>query len=59
MKVLVVVGTRPEAIKRAPVIKELRSRNGGFEVSVCQTAQDIEMLDQVMALFSIKAMIGH
>lgn len=55
MKILVVVGTRPEAIKMAPVIKELRSRDGKFDVAVCLTAQHREMLDQVMALFSIKA----
>jgi UDP-N-acetylglucosamine 2-epimerase (non-hydrolysing) len=53
MKVLVVMGTRPEAIKMAPVINELRSRDGEFDVSVCLTAQHRELLDQVIDVFSL------
>ena len=50
VKVLVVFGTRPEAIKMAPVIRAL---NGKLEVKVCVTAQHREMLDQVLDLFEI------
>lgn len=53
MKVLVVMGTRPEAIKMAPVVNELRNRDTLFEVSVCLTAQHRELLDQVIDVFSI------
>lgn len=53
-KVLVVFGTRPEAIKMAPVIAELRSRPEEFEVTVAVTAQHREMLDQVLSLFAIE-----
>ncbi|WP_034386998.1 non-hydrolyzing UDP-N-acetylglucosamine 2-epimerase [Comamonas composti] len=53
-KILVVFGTRPEAIKMAPVIHALRER-GSFDMRVCVTAQHREMLDQVLSLFSIKA----
>ena len=49
-KVLVVIGTRPEAIKMAPVIKVLKK---SLSVMVCVTAQHREMLDQVMELFEI------
>lgn len=52
MKVLVVFGTRPEAIKMAPVIKIL-SKDSNCEVKVCVTAQHRNMLDQVLSLFSI------
>jgi len=47
-----VFGTRPEAIKMAPVIKALQNAKG-FLVSVCVTAQHREMLDQVLGLFEI------
>jgi len=50
---LVVFGTRPEAIKLAPVILRLRSRPG-CEVVVCVTAQQRELLDQVLEAFAIK-----
>ena len=50
MKVLVVFGTRPEAIKMAPVVRALKSK---LEVKVCVTAQHREMLDQVLDLFEI------
>ncbi len=51
-KVLVIFGTRPEAIKMSPVIKELE-RSRRLETRVCVTAQHREMLDQVLELFSI------
>jgi len=54
IKVLVVFGTRPEAIKMAPVVRELRSRQESFAVSVCVTAQHRGMLDQVLELFQIQ-----
>lgn len=52
MKVLFIFGTRPEAIKMAPVIHEL-SVDPEFEVRVCVTAQHRQMLDQVLVLFNI------
>ncbi|RCW49866.1 MULTISPECIES: non-hydrolyzing UDP-N-acetylglucosamine 2-epimerase [unclassified Halanaerobium] len=52
-KIMAVFGTRPEAIKMAPVIKELKKQHE-FEVLVTATAQHREMLDQVLDLFSIK-----
>lgn len=52
-KILTVFGTRPEAIKMAPLVKAL-SAEPGFEAKVCVTAQHREMLDQVLALFQIK-----
>lgn len=51
MKILTVFGTRPEAIKMAPVVSELSS---DLDVIVCVTAQHREMLDQVLGLFEIK-----
>ncbi len=51
-KILIVFGTRPEAIKMAPLVKVLQS-SAQFEVKVCVTAQHREMLDQVLALFEI------
>ncbi len=53
-KVLVVFGTRPEAIKLAPVISELQKPAYGLIPRVCVTAQHREMLDQVLRLFSIR-----
>jgi len=53
MRVLCVFGTRPEAIKMAPVIKELRKYPQCFDVRVCVTAQHREMLDQMLKLFEI------
>ena len=53
MKILSIFGTRPEAIKMAPVIKALEAE-GNIESKVCVTAQHREMLDQVLQLFSIK-----
>jgi UDP-N-acetylglucosamine 2-epimerase (non-hydrolysing) len=52
-KVLFIFGTRPEAIKMAPVIKELQKHPSQFAVSVCVTAQHRQMLDQVLELFEI------
>lgn len=52
MKVLTVFGTRPEAIKMAPLVKHLQSVPG-IEASVCVTAQHRQMLDQVLELFEI------
>lgn len=52
MKILIVFGTRPEAIKMAPVIKRLRD-TPGIEAHVCVTGQHRQMLDQVLALFGI------
>lgn len=54
IKVLTVFGTRPEAIKMAPLVKELEKREQ-IESIVCITAQHREMLDQVMDIFDIKA----
>ena len=51
-KILVVFGTRPEAIKMAPVVRAL-SNDNRFESKVCVTAQHREMLDQVLGLFEI------
>ena len=53
MKVLTVFGTRPEAIKMAPVVQAL-DKNPHFDSKVCVTAQHREMLDQVLELFQIK-----
>lgn len=53
IKVLVVMGTRPEAIKLAPVIRELQGRPDAFLCRVCVTAQHRQLLDQVLELFRI------
>ena len=53
-KLLFVFGTRPEAIKIAPIVKEFQKYDDIFEVKVCVTAQHREMLDQVLNLFEIK-----
>ena len=52
-RVLAVYGTRPEAIKMAPVIAALRERPERFDVQVCATGQHREMLDQVQQLFGL------
>ena len=52
-KVLLVFGTRPEAIKIAPLVKQLKNNNE-FKTKVCVTAQHREMLDQVLELFEIE-----
>ncbi len=53
-KILIVFGTRPEAIKMAPLVKEFEKNKAYFEMKVCVTAQHREMLDQVLKLFEIK-----
>jgi len=53
-KVLIVFGTRPEAIKLAPVIRELRKHQELIETRICVTAQHRKMLDQVLGLFGIE-----
>lgn len=53
IKTLMIFGTRPEAVKMAPLQKEL-SRNEHFDVKVCVTAQHRSMLDQVLNIFEIK-----
>jgi len=52
-KILLVFGTRPEAIKMAPLIKEFEKNKEYFKTKVCVTAQHREMLDQVLELFEI------
>lgn len=53
MKILTVFGTRPEAIKMAPVVKALAA-DGAFDAKVCVTAQHRQMLDQVLDIFDIR-----
>ena len=53
-KILLVFGTRPEAIKMAPLYQALKRRPNEFETIVCVTAQHREMLDQVLSLFKIE-----
>jgi UDP-N-acetylglucosamine 2-epimerase (non-hydrolysing) len=52
MKILIVFGTRPEAIKMCPLVHVLKEESS-FDVKVCVTAQHREMLDQVMEIFEI------
>ena len=53
-KILLIFGTRPEAIKMAPVVKEFQKYPNAFDARVCVTAQHREMLDQVLDFFAIK-----
>ncbi|WP_438710610.1 non-hydrolyzing UDP-N-acetylglucosamine 2-epimerase [Aquimarina muelleri] len=53
IKNLIVFGTRPEAIKMAPLVKEFQKHSEVFETRVCITAQHREMLDQVLSFFEI------
>jgi UDP-N-acetylglucosamine 2-epimerase (non-hydrolysing) len=53
MKILSVFGTRPEAVKMAPVVQRLK-KTAGIESGVCVTAQHRQMLDQVLSLFDIQ-----
>jgi len=53
MRVLTIFGTRPEALKLAPVVKAMASRPSEFESAVAVTGQHREMLDQVLGLFDI------
>ena len=52
-KVMLVFGTRPEAIKMAPLVKEFQKYPDSFETRVCVTGQHREMLDQVLKIFDI------
>lgn len=54
IKVLVVFGTRPEAIKMCPLVQELESRPNEFQTVVCVTGQHREMLKQVLEVFGIQ-----
>ena len=54
IKVLVVFGTRPEAIKMCPLVQELQSRPNEFQTVVCVTGQHREMLKQVLEVFGIQ-----
>ncbi|WP_303644701.1 non-hydrolyzing UDP-N-acetylglucosamine 2-epimerase [Bacteroides caecimuris] len=53
-KVMLVFGTRPEAIKMAPLVKEFQKHPDKFETIVCVTGQHRQMLDQVLEIFDIK-----
>jgi len=53
-KILLIFGTRPEAIKMSPLVKEFQKYKSKFNTKVCVTAQHREMLDQVLAFFEIK-----
>ena len=53
-KVMLAFGTRPEAIKMCPLVKELESRPDEFETVVCATGQHREMLDQVLKVFGVE-----
>ncbi len=53
-KMLIVFGTRPEAIKMAPLVKYFEKESDSFDLRVCVTAQHREMLDQVLDLFEIE-----
>lgn len=52
-KIMLVFGTRPEAIKMAPLVKEFQKHSDKFETVVCVTGQHREMLDQVLHIFEI------
>lgn len=53
-KVMLVFGTRPEAIKMAPLVKAFQKEFDKFQTIVCVTGQHREMLDQVLGIFDIK-----
>ena len=52
-KVIVIFGTRPEAIKMCPLVKEFQKYSSDFETIVCVTGQHREMLDQVLNIFDV------
>ena len=54
IRVLSVFGTRPEAIKMAPVIRRLEARRDRFESVICVSAQHRDMLDQVLDVFALR-----
>ena len=53
MKILIIFGTRPEAIKMAPLVKEFQKHRDRFKTFVCVTGQHRKMLDQVLSIFEI------
>lgn len=53
-KIMLVFGTRPEAIKICPLVKEFQKYPEQFETIVCVTGQHREMLDQVLTIFDVK-----
>ena len=53
-KIMLVFGTRPEAIKMAPLVKAFQQKKDKFETIVCVTGQHRKMLDQVLKLFNIR-----
>tara|TARA_Y100000389_G_C17453530_1_gene516443 strand:+ start:1530 stop:2672 length:1143 start_codon:yes stop_codon:yes gene_type:complete len=53
-KIMLVFGTRPEAIKMAPLVHMLKAEKNQFEINICATSQHREMLDQVLDIFNIK-----
>ena len=53
-KILFIIGTRPDAIKCAPLIKELKQDKENFEIKVCNTGQHREMLTPILEFFNIK-----
>lgn len=53
-KIMLVFGTRPEAIKMAPLVHALKAEPDKFEIKICVTSQHREMLDQVLDIFNIK-----
>ena len=58
-KVMLVFGTRPEAIKMAPLVKEFQRNPESFQTIVCVTGQHRQMLDQVLNLFEITKFVGN
>ena len=52
--IMLVFGTRPEAIKMCPLVKEFQKHSGEFKTVVCVTGQHREMLDQVLTIFDVK-----
>lgn len=54
IKVLVIFGTRPEAVKMAPIVKVLKKNQDNFVSKICVTAQHRDMLDQVLRIFDIE-----
>ena len=54
IKIITIFGTRPEAIKLAPLIKEFQNFPNDFELKICVTGQNRELLDQVLDFFNIK-----
>ena len=53
IKIMVVFGTRPEAIKMAPLVHKLKLEKNFFDLKVCVTAQHRQMLDQMLNFFEI------